>query len=55
MVARRVKQAERTQSWSAAPYRPQTNGKAERFIRITLGRLGLRRALPRFLRVRRRP
>ncbi len=28
------------------PYRPQTNGKAERFIRTTAQRLGLRRDLP---------
>ena len=28
------------------PYRPQTNGKAERFIRTLLGRLGLRSDLP---------
>ena len=29
------------------PYRPQTNGKAERFIRTHARRLGLRRDLPR--------
>lgn len=28
-------------------YRPQTNGKAERFIRTNARRLGLRRDLPR--------
>src|SRR4051812_32588859 len=37
------------------PYRPQTNGKAERFIRTLLGGLGLRRDLPRQQRAHRGP
>jgi transposase InsO family protein len=36
-------------------YRPQTNGKAERFIRNPLKRLGLRRDLPLKYRTHRRP
>ena len=37
------------------PYRPRTNGKAERFIRTMLGRLGLRRDLRNQPRTHRRP
>ncbi len=37
------------------PYRPQTNGKAERFIRTLLARLGLRRHLPLKQRTNSRP
>jgi transposase InsO family protein len=37
------------------PYRPQTNGKAQRFIRTLLWRLGLRRDLPRQHRPNRSP
>ncbi len=36
------------------PYRPQTNGKAERFIRTMLSSWGLRRALPQQHRTHRR-
>ena len=36
------------------PYRPRTNGKAERFIQTLLARLGLRRALRRQPRTHRR-
>ena len=37
------------------PYRPRTNGKAERFIRTMLARLGLRRDLRLQRRTHRRP
>jgi transposase InsO family protein len=37
------------------PYRPQTNGKAERFVRTLLGGLAYGRALPQHPRTRRGP